>query len=86
MGRECSTLHRQPREFRGIHKRIPATSIYFESLSYQVHPATGLIDFDDFCMGALLFRPAMVCAMPPLVRALPILRSSGRSRTRSARY
>merc|ERR1712003_259338 len=41
-------------------KKISASSIYFETLPYKVHPDSGLIDFEELRAQALIFRPAMI--------------------------
>merc|ERR1740121_2069472 len=41
-------------------KKISASSIYFETLPYKVHPETGLINFDELRQSALVYRPAMI--------------------------
>jgi len=43
-------------------KKISATSMYFESFPYRVHPETGLIDFEELRKTALVFRPEMIIA------------------------
>lgn len=44
------------------HKRISATSIYFESMSYKIDVKTGLIDYDRLLENAKLFRPKIIIA------------------------
>lgn len=41
-------------------KAVSATSIFFESLPYRVHPETGLIDYDALAAQASLYKPAMI--------------------------
>nr|XP_024374345.1 serine hydroxymethyltransferase 4-like isoform X2 [Physcomitrium patens] len=41
-------------------KKIPAASIYFQTLPFKVHPETGLIDYDKVEEIALLYRPKIL--------------------------
>jgi glycine hydroxymethyltransferase len=43
-------------------KKISATSIFFESLPYAVHPETGVVDYDELEKQAMIFRPKMIIA------------------------
>jgi glycine hydroxymethyltransferase len=43
-------------------KRISATSIYFESLPYEIDPESGLIDYDELRIRARIFKPKCIIA------------------------
>jgi len=48
--------------FSTENKKISATSIYFENLSYRVDESTGLIDYDALEKNAMLYRPKILVA------------------------
>lgn len=43
-------------------KKISATSIFFESMPYKVHPDTGLINYEKLAEDARLFKPKVIIA------------------------
>lgn len=46
----------------GTRKAVSATSLYFESQPYRVHPQTGYIDYDQLEKDAAHFKPALIIA------------------------
>ncbi|RKP18450.1 SHMT-domain-containing protein [Rozella allomycis CSF55] len=46
--------------YQTIKKKISASSIYFESMPYQVNEESGLIDYDQLEKNARLFRPKLI--------------------------
>lgn len=49
-------------EYANILSSVSATSTYFESLPYRVHPVTGYIDYDALAAQAALFKPSLIIA------------------------
>ncbi|CAG8585262.1 9067_t:CDS:2 [Ambispora gerdemannii] len=41
-------------------KKVSSSSIYFESMPYQVDPSTGIIDYDRLEQTSLLFKPKLL--------------------------
>lgn len=48
--------------FRTPKRKVSATSVYFESLSYIVNPGSGYIDYDDMQSRANMFMPQLLIA------------------------
>eukprot|EP01129_Flabellula_baltica_P013439 TRINITY_DN622_c0_g1_i1.p1 TRINITY_DN622_c0_g1~~TRINITY_DN622_c0_g1_i1.p1 ORF type:complete len:458 (-),score=128.62 TRINITY_DN622_c0_g1_i1:411-1784(-) len=48
--------------FQSKTRKVSATSLFWESVPYQVHPETGLIDFENLQTLATAFRPKMIVA------------------------
>mmetsp|Transcript_28114 Transcript_28114/g.51231 ORF Transcript_28114/g.51231 Transcript_28114/m.51231 type:complete len:562 (+) Transcript_28114:126-1811(+) len=48
--------------FQTPKKKVSATSVYFESMPYVVHPTTGLVDYDDMERRANAFLPKLLIA------------------------
>eukprot|EP00934_Nitzschia_sp_Nitz4_P003237 Nitzschia sp. Nitz4//scaffold22_size323478//30149//31833//NITZ4_000497-RA/size323478-augustus-gene-0.193-mRNA-1//1//CDS//3329542905//3227//frame0 len=46
----------------GTRKAVSATSVFFESLPYRVHPETGYVDYEQLERDAGLFKPALIVA------------------------
>lgn len=46
--------------YQSAKKKISATSIFFESMPYQVSKDTGLVDYDRLAENARLFRPNLI--------------------------
>ena len=48
--------------FMTSHKKISATSKFFETMPYKVNPSTGLIDYEQLTKNATLFKPKLIIA------------------------
>lgn len=48
--------------YQTVHRKVSATSVYFESMPYRVNPTTGLIDYDEMTTLARAFKPKLMIA------------------------
>eukprot|EP00898_Chlorokybus_atmophyticus_P001969 jgi/Chlat1/2773/Chrsp187S02949 len=48
--------------FQTAKRRVSATSVYFESMSYLLNEETGYVDYDELQKAALRFRPKLIIA------------------------